>query len=461
MPDRTLTRRTFLMGSAVAVAGCAASPRVARRISPNERLNVASVGAGGRASGHIMRAGQTENVVALCDVDEQTAKNMFNRFVPARKYADYREMFDEMAGEIDAVIVATPDHHHAPAAMAAIELGIHVYCEKPLTYSVAESRALARAAARYGVVTHMGNQGNSSDDVRRSCEMIWDGAIGAVREVHCWSDRPGSYWAYGGGAPLPEKPIPPTMAWDLWLGPAPVRPYNPGYAPDDWRGWWDFGCGALGDMGCHIMDTPNWTLLLTAPERVEVVDQEGTTEQCCPKRCTLKYSFPERRAGTYIPALGKELDRTLPPVTLYWYDGGNMPDFPEDIPAEELPGSNGSLLVGEKGYLVAGGNGQDSRLAPAARFADYKAPDPYLPRVPGGQDFNAAHRDVWLAACKSGEKTSADFAYAGPFTEWVLLGNAALRAGEPIEWDSGRMRIKSMRDDERLISRVYRDGWRV
>ena len=406
MSSQDLTRRAFLAAtttSALAVISGCATTRVngarvvPKRFSPNQQLNIAGIGAGGQAAGDIQRC-MTENIVALADPDWGNCGPMFELLPDAKKFKDYRVMLEQMP-EIDACIISTPDHTHAPAAYRAMKLGKHVYVQKPLTHTVAEARLLQRTAQEMGVVTQMGNQGHSGDGVRELCEMLWDGAIGGVTEAHTWTDRP--IWPQGFAAPLPGEPVPDTMDWDLWIGSARMRPYNPGYAPFKWRGWWEFGCGALGDMACHVMDPAWWALKLgeAGHYQVEVVMQEGMTAEGCPLRSTIKYDFPAR-AG-------------MPPVTVYWYDGFwgegdekryNRPARPEGIPEEEDIGGNGSLFYGSDGILSSGTYGGNSRLLPVARMEDYTMPEPYLTRVPEGK-----HDPHWVRACKGLEDATSDF----------------------------------------------------
>ncbi|MEX2016696.1 MAG: Gfo/Idh/MocA family oxidoreductase, partial [Candidatus Hydrogenedentales bacterium] len=406
------TRRTFLIGSLAAAAGCVTTGnRVApRRISPNEKLNVAGIGVGGKGQSDIWEC-RSENIVALCDVDHTRAAETFAQFPNAKVYTDYRVMLDKHP-EIDAVTVSTPDHSHAHAALTAMAMGKHVYVQKPLTHNVYEARVLTEAARRYGVATQMGNQGHSGEGVRRCVEMVRSGVIGPIHEVHCWTDRPGvegrAWWPQAVAAPLPAEPVPTELDWDLWLNVSPERPYNKGYAPFSWRGWWDFGCGALGDMACHVMDPAIWALELGAPTSVEIVSQEGNTAQSGPLREVIRYEFPQRGA--------------MPPVTLYWYDGGNKPPHPEGVPANEKlgSGSNGSYFVGRDGVITLDTYGENARLLPASRMADYTPPPQSIPRVaemPADEISDAAHRMDWIRACKSGDPAGSNFDYSGPFTE--------------------------------------------
>ena len=455
MKRHTFTRRTFLIGSLAAAAGCATGNRPAtRRVSPNEKLNVAGIGVGGKGQSDIWEC-RSENVIALCDVDHRRAAQTFAQFPNAKVYTDYREMLDKHP-EIDAVTVSTPDHSHAHAALTAMAMGKHVYVQKPLTHNVYEARLLTQAARKYGVATQMGNQGHSGEGVRRCVEMVRSGVIGPVHEVHCWTDRPGiegrAWWPQAVAEPLPAEPVPDTLDWDRWLNVAPERPYNKGYAPFAWRGWWDFGCGALGDMACHIMDPAIWALELGAPTSVEVVAQEGNTAESGPLRETIKYEFPKRGS--------------LPPVTLYWYDGGHKPPHPEGVPAGEKlgAGSNGSYFVGRDGVITMDTYGENARLLPASRMADYTPPPQTIPRVadmPADEISDAAHRMDWIRACKTGDPAGSNFDYSGPFTETVLLGTIAVRVPGKLLWDSKNMRFTNSDAANAYIRREYRKGWDI
>jgi len=444
MKSRRFTRRTFLMGAAMAAAGCATGSRIAKAApSPNEKLNIAGIGVGGKGTSDIWPC-RGHNVVALCDVDDVRAAESIRNFPNATYYKDFRVMLEKE--NIDAVTISTPDHTHAVAAMAAMQLGIHVYVQKPLTHTVAEARMLTEAARRYGVATQMGNQGHADEGVRQLCEVIWSGALGDITEVHCWTDRP--IWPQGLVDPLAAEEVPAHMDWDLWLGPAPYRDYNAGYAPFAWRGWWDFGCGALGDMACHIMDPAYWALHLGAPTSVECVRQEGNTAQSAPTKSVIRYDFPEREAD----------GRTWPAVTFYWYDGGELPERPEGIPAEEKlgDGDNGTLFIGSKGFMSCGTYGGNPRLHPEAENAAVVIPEPYIERVPD----NSPYED-WFRACMGGPAACSNFDYSGPFSEIVLLGNIALRTGQRIEWDAANMQVTNLPEANALLTRDNREGWKI
>jgi predicted dehydrogenase len=327
-----------------------------------------------------------------------------------------------------------------------------------LTHDIHEADVLLQAARRYGVVTQMGNQGKSSNGVRRVCEWIWGGAIGQVKEVHMWTDRFKSHvdrlWIQGVGEPLPEEPIPDTMAWDLWLGVAPTRPYNHGYAPFAWRGWWDFGCGALGDMGCHIMNAAFWSLDLALPSAVECIHQKGKNNQTGPSEAIVQYDYPAR--------YNRYAKQSMGPVKAFWYESGLLPDRPEGVPANERlgDGTNGTMFIGEKGILACGSHGNDPRLLPASEMESRKEELGKIPetleRIPNSTD---GHYRDFARACKNGGRSNGDFEYSVPLTKMVLLGNVAMRVGEKIEWDGQAMRALNNVNAGPYLSRDYREGY--
>lgn len=449
MSTQEITRRAFLTATtttAAVVAGCATNTAkvVPGKISPNEKINCAGIGVGGKGMGDISSC-RRENIVALCDPDSERAAEAFYRYPDAAKFADYRKMFDKMAKDIDACTISTPDHTHAPAAFMAMNLGKHVYVQKPLTHTIAEARMLTRLAAKTGVVTQMGNQGHCGDGVRDLCEMLWTGAIGDVTEAHIWTNRP--IWPQGIPDPLPEEPVPPTLEYDLWIGTAPMRPYNKGYVPWNWRAWWDFGCGAIGDMACHIMDPAFWSLKLFEAQSytVQVMQQDGMNSQTGPNRSTIKYQFPARG--------------DMPAVTVYWRDGGNMPPRPADVPENQKLGEddNGSLFIGTQGYLTAGEYGGNARLLPDEKMTDYVKPDPTLPRIQNEDPYRH-----WLECIHNGQKSVSDFSYAGPLTEVANMGNVALHAGnKELHFDVESMRITNDADANQWLTKEYRKGWEL
>lgn len=450
MSKYTLTRRAFLSTATTTalLTGCATGKSVMnkarvipRKLSPNEKLNIACIGVGGMGRGDVMSC-RDENIVALCDVDFKRAEETFYRFPDAKQYKDFRIMFEEMDKEIDAVTISTPDHMHAPATYMAMTMGKHVRVQKPLTQTIAEARLLAKVAAETGVVTAMGNQGHSGDGVREMCEMIWSGAIGQVRESHTWTDRP--IWPQGISERPAAQPVPDHLDWDLWLGSAPWREYSADYLPFNWRGWWDYGCGAIGDMACHIVDPVFWALkLYEAPSyTVEVVEQTGLTAETFPNSSIIKYEFPARG--------------DMDPVTVYWYDGGLLPKRPEGLADDEKlgDGENGSLFIGADGILSTGTYGGDSRLLPAERMEDYTMPAPVIERIPDENSYKH-----WINACKNGTEAVSPFSYAGPLTEFANMGNVALLAGEKIEFDVASMSITNNPDANKHLSKEYRKGF--
>jgi predicted dehydrogenase len=387
------------------------------------------------------------NIVALCDVDEVRAAGSFRAFPKARRYKDFREMIDKEAKQIDAVTVGTPDHIHAVAAMAAVGAGKHVYCQKPLTHTIEERVELTKAARAAGVATQMGNQGHASEGSRLTNEWIQAGVIGEVREVHVWSDRAGRLWKQGIGRPSDAPPVPSTLDWDLWLGPVQKRPYHPAYLPVSWRGWRDFGTGALGDMGCHIIDHPVWALKLEAPSTVEArttiegsfLDGDKPNFETYPIAAIIDYVFPARG--------------DLPPVRMTWYEGGLMPPTPPEMASEErLPG-NGVLYVGSKGKMYHGSHGGMPQLLPRALHEE-------AAKVPKTMERSLGHYEEWVSACKGGPRPVSNFDYSGPLTETVLLGVLALRApGRRLEWDGVNRKVKNAPELDQFVRNDYRKGW--
>ncbi|MGQ9671899.1 MAG: Gfo/Idh/MocA family protein [Candidatus Aminicenantales bacterium] len=447
-----LTRREFIGKTSAAAAGLMIVPRHVlggRRFqAPSDTLNIGCVGAWGKGASDIVSV-STENIVGLCDADDESMAKFLKdeqhtpeqqvKYEKARKYRDFRQMLDKEKS-LDAVVVSTPDHTHAVIAMMAIKMGKHVFVQKPLTHTVKEARLLAQEAKKAGVVTQMGNQGHAGEGARLVCEWIWDGAIGPVEEVHVWTNRP--IWPQGIEAPKEIPSVPPTLDWDLWLGPAPWRPYHPAYHPFVWRGWWDFGTGALGDMGAHLLDQPFWALDLGHPKTIQASSTKFT-----------KDSYPLAEIVTYqFPARGK-----LPPVKLVWYDGGLLPPRPKELPDGRMMGDEGGgcLFIGKKGILMCGTYGENPRLIPEDLMRSYKRPDKTIPRSPG------IHEE-WIAAIKAGKKSTTDFEYSGKLTEIMLLGNIAVRmqaAKTVLEWDPEKMEFPNLPEANPFIHKEYRAGW--
>jgi predicted dehydrogenase len=443
------SRRTFLAATAAGTLTTLA-PAVARSrpLAPSEQVNLASIGVGGMGGGDVATLSRLGvNIVALCDVDDARAAGSYSAFPKARRYKDFRLMFDKEAKNIDAVSVGTPDHIHAVATMAALRAGKHVYCQKPLTRTLHECREVSKLAHKAGVATQMGNQGHASEGSRLTNEWIQAGVIGTVREVHVWSDRAGHLWKQGIGRPKDKPPVPATLNWNLWLGPIRERPYHPAYAPVSWRGWWDFGTGALGDMGCHIIDHPVWALELGAPSTVEarttldgsVLAGNKPNNETFPIASIIYYDFPAR---------GKRSA-----VRMTWYDGGLMPAAPAGMPAGQRLPDNGVLYVGSKGVMYHGSHGGMPQLLPRELHEDAKKVEKTMKRSPG-------HYQEWVEACKGGSPPVSNFDYAGPLTEIVLLGVLALRApGRRLEWDSEKLRVKNAPELDVFVRGEYRKGW--
>ena len=408
---------------------------------PSEKLNIAGIGIGNQGGGDLRDpAIASQNIVALCDVDWNYAAGTVKAFPNAERFDDYRVMLEKLK-HCDAVVIATPDHMHAPITLAALRAGKHVYVEKPMAHSIEETRVMTRVARETGLVTQMGNNGHAGDGLRLSREWIQAGAIGKVKEVHCWSDRPGKWWTQDRERPEGTAPVPETLNWNLWLGAAPERPYQPGYHPVVWRGWFDFGTGALGDMAIHNLDPAFYALDLDPPVATE--SQSGPLK---------KESYPAWQIITFeFAAKG---DR--PALKAMWYDGGKMPPKPADAGDEIDLGDNGIYFVGEKGTMVCGGWSGAPTLFPEKRRREFQLPPKTIPRSPG-------HRDEWVLACKARkpEDAKAGFAYSGPYTESLLVGNLATRLQKRIEWDSARMQAKNAPEAERLIRKHYRAGFGI
>jgi predicted dehydrogenase len=451
-----IPRRTFLGCTVAATTVFTIVPRQVLGgkgvTSPSDKLNIAGIGIGGMGQNNLA-ASESENIVALCDVDSDYAAKTFNKYPQARRYKDFRVLLDQQKG-LDAVIVATPDHTHAVIALAAIQRGKHVYVQKPMTHSVYEARVLTEAARRHKVMTQMGNQGHSGDGVRLICEWIWDGAIGPVREVHAWTNRP--VWPQGIEVERPkETPAPPvSLDWDLWIGPAPYRPYHPTYHPNSWRAWWDFGTGSLGDLGCHVIDPIFWALKLKYPVSVEGCistywhDFWKKTEpknETYPRSTIVRYRFPARG--------------DMPEVKMTWWDGGLMPPRPEELEEGRRMGDEdgGILFIGDNGILMCGCYGRSPRLIPESKMRTYKQPPQVLDRIPSGDE---GHEQDWIRACKGGKPACSNFDYSGPLSETVLMGNLAVRFPDRrLLWDGEKMEVTNDKDANAYVRRQYRQGW--
>ena len=433
MKSPRVSRRTFVFGTAITAASL---PAWGQRKS-KDPLRIAAIGCGGQARADL-GAMRREQFVAMCDVDDERAAEVYASYPDVPKYKDFRTMLEKEANNIDAVTVVTPDHMHAPAALMAMDMGKHVYVEKPMAHCIADCRRMNEMAQKTGVVTQMGNQGHSMPGVYELTHMINEGWLGEVKEIQCWTDRPS--WPQGVPRPEETMPIPETLDWDLWLGPANNRPYHSIYCPRDWRGWWDFGSGALGDMGCHVLDASYSSLSLGLPELI-TAEQSDHMPETGPKSSKITMKFPARG--------------DMPPVTLTWEDGRNSPPRPEGIAEDVRIGDDkdgGSIFYGTKGMVTCGTYGTSPRFLNEEQQADWDAqeqPD-YI---------RDNHQRNWIEACKEGKKANSDFAYAAPFTEMVQLGNLACRAGEPIEYDPKAMRVTSSEKANEFLTDPQREGY--
>ena len=430
------TRRRF-MQAGMAVGGWAlAAPGRLLRPSVNDKLNIAVIGCGGRGYG-LVKGAKDENIVALCDVDDNRAKRAFKDYPDVPKYRDFRVLLDKEKG-LDAVMVGTPDHMHAPIAIAAMKRGLHCYCEKPLTWSVSEARRMTEVAAEMKVATQMGNQGSAANGFRRGVELLNAGILGTVREVHVWTNRP--VWPQAIERPAETKKVPDTLSWDHWLGVAPERPYHDAYLPFDWRGWCDFGTGALGDMACHTWNLAWRGLKLGAPDTVEA----ETTK-------SFKESYPAGAKVHY--EFGANGDRA--PLSLTWYEGKTRPHtsvLPNALIGKKQPRS-GLLIVADQGMMFSRDDYGARQTWYPAEAIKFETPE-VIPRSVG-------HIKEWIVAAKGGPRSYSDFSQAGPFTETVLLGNLAMRTGKKIEWDAERMEAKGVPEANALIRREYREGYGI
>ena len=457
MKDLKQNRRDFLKKTSAATFGISIVPSFAvggmGHKAPSDKMNIVGIGIGGKGHPNLA-AMNTENIIGLCDVDWNYSKRCFDEFPNAKRYYDFRKMFDEMGHSIDGVMVATADHTHAVVAAAALEMGKHVYCQKPLTHSIYESRLLTKLAAKHKVATQMGNQGNSGHGVRQVCEWIWNGEIGEIKEAHAWTNRP--IWPQGLQRPTQKMTPPKGLDWDLFIGPAPMRPYHEIYTPWNWRGWWDFGTGALGDMACHILDPIYQALKLGYPESASG-DSTLINTESAPQAEKVKLSFPAR------PNMKKV---NMPEVDVHWYDGGLMPDRNEllndiDFMAD---GMGGCIFVGTKDTLYCGTGGFNPRLL-SGRVPEV---EPYLRRIEGATGYvDGPHEQDWIRACKESPENrlegTSNFAYAGPFNEMVLMGVMAVRLqglNRVLNWDGENMKFTNISPEE-TIQLVTVDEFKV
>ncbi len=443
--SKKTSRREFLQGAAGAATAFTIVPRHvlggAGRTAPSDKLNIAIIGAGGRGGASVGGC-SGENIVALCDVDTSRAKNAFEKHPGAKVYQDFRKMLDEMDSRIDAVAVCTPDHTHAVACMDAIRRSKHVFCEKPLAHSIYEIRELVKAARKHKVVTQLGNQGHSSNSIRMFCEWIWDGAIGNVTEVHAACSA--NHCKINQLSKRSEiHEVPPGLDWDLWLGPAKHRSYNPMYAPGSWRGWMPFGSGTIGDWICHVVDPVFWALDLGAPTTIQAEADDYNPRKHAD-------TFPSGSVITFqFPAKGKR-----GPVKLLWHSAKREIPRPDDLEEGRKVPSTGAIVIGDKGKIMHSSHGAGGvRIFPEAKMKAYKLPEQTIPRVRG-------HHQDWLQAIKNGGKPGSNFDYGGPLTELAQLGIIAIKMlGQKLEWDSRNMRFTNCDEANRLINPPYRQGW--
>jgi predicted dehydrogenase len=440
------------------------------RAAPSNTVGVACVGCGGKGGSDTNNAAKSGGrIVALADPDSSRAKGVFNKFKDAKKFKDYRKMLDECEKDIDAVTVSTPDHSHFPAAYKAMMMGKHAFVQKPISHTVWEARKLTEIAAEKKLATQMGNQGSASRERRIIREWIESGAIGDVTEVVYWTNRP--IWPQGIAEPLPKQEVPGNLDWDLWLGPAQLRDYNKGYCPFKWRGWWDFGCGALGDMACHFMDAAFWSLDLRYPTSVEA-KSSGINDQTAPKWSVVTYQFPEREVGSDMRFIKEGVTptpkRKVPPVKVSWYDGvkydgkkqrayngaGDVPRGVLEEGRKMSEGSNGQFIIGTKATIMAGTYAGGCRIIPETKMKEVGKPKEIYKRSTG-------HVKEWIDAIKGNKQVpSSNFDIAGPLSEMVLMGNLAVRTGKKVEWDGKNMKCtNNVKGANELVTKKYRKGW--
>jgi predicted dehydrogenase len=450
MDRRDFLKQTAMTGTGSFLLGGAPGYARSQRPAPNEKVRFACIGVGGKGQSDTLDAAKHGEIVGLCDVDEETlgkmASQLSKKHPGLKTYYDYRKMLEELGDKVDAVTVSTPDHTHAPASVMAMRMGKHCFCQKPLTWSIEEARVMRRLAAEKKLCTQMGNQGTAENGFRAGVELIRSGILGQIKEIHVWTNRP--IWPQGMGVPKDAPGIPNKVRWSEFLGAAHDRPYHPSYQPFNWRGWLDFGTGALGDMACHTINIAAMALELFDPETIEVVDTSGIVDNASyPVWSIIKTKFGPRNGRA--------------PLTLTWYDGGNkLPEskrtYRDKLSGERVHGS-GLVLVGEKGsFYTRNDYGAEHILLPKDQFKDVKKPEPKLPRSPG-------HFTEWVDAIKAGDPTKAlsNFDYAAQLTETVLLGVVALKAGKTIEWDAAGMRAKNCSYADEFIRRDYRKGYSI
>ena len=433
------SRRAFLGQTSAAAASALAFPLISRGavLGANSKLNIAGIGVGGKGWTDITSC-DSQNIVGLCDVDATRLAKAKEKYPRAVALADWRELLEKHGKSLDAVTVSTPDHMHFPPALAALRLGKHVYCQKPLTHTVWEARQLTLAARKAKVATQMGNQGMSHPRLQREAEVVRAGACGRVREMHIWTDRPGGWWRQGlqrGEA----KPVPPTLAWDLWLGVAPERPYAEGYHSFAWRGHWDFGTGALGDMGCHLMNLAALVWPLVDPVSIEA-EGVGGTQESPPVASRVTWEFSSARNHG--------------PIKMIWYDGGRR--APSELFGGKITEENGVLVIGDKDTMLTSYD-SGAKFLSGATIADFASAPSFLPKHDG---WERSHYEEWIAACKGGPKPVSNFDVSGPVSETILLGNVALRTGQKIHWNSATLKADTAAANA-LVTKTYRPGFGV
>lgn len=423
-----ISRRTFLKTTGITAASTFFISRSGFAQSPNNKLNIAMIGTTNQARYDLNNVA-SENIVAICDIDDNYLAKTAQDFPGAKKFNDFRRVLDQPG--IDAVVIAIPDHCHAVATIAALKSGHHVYCEKPLTHTLSECRAVQKAAAKAKKATQIGTQIHAGDNYRRVVELVQRDAVGTIKEIHVWV--PAIY----GGKTLPpgNPPVPPNVHYDLWLGPVEYLPYHPEYLPFAWRNWWHFGGGTLADFGCHYMDLPHWALGLHAPVSVETEGPERDP-LCPPVWLIARYEYADPKGGA--------------PIKLTWYQGGKQPEFLS--PELKQKWKAGVMFRGEKGDLLS--DYGRHVLLPEEKFKDYVRPEPYIPKSIG-------HHKEWIQACKTGSPTTCNFAYSGTLTEAALLGNVAFRVGKKLNWDSKKLKATNCPEADEFIHHHYRRGWRL
>ncbi len=457
MMSITTNRRSFLFGASVAGFGILAPGRSgwAGGVGPNESLNIACIGVGGKGASDTDQAAHHGRIVAICDIDQKRLDDRGEKHKDAKKYSDFRELLHELGPRLDAVVVSTPDHTHAIAAVTAMRMGKHVYCQKPLAHSVWEARLMRETARQQKVCTQMGNQGTATPGFRRGAEIVRAGTIGPVQEVHIWTNRPFKYWKQAPDivARPQTEPIPPHVHWDLFLSTAPERPYNHVYHPHNWRGWWDFGTGSLGDMACHTANLAFMALELGLPTRVSAKSGEINSETY-PAWATITYEFPGRGS--------------LPPVKLIWYEGAK--DGKRNLPPDGLfpkgfkPSDSGSLFIGTRGQMYSPSDyGEEQKLWPQETFKGLKDPERIFPRIEGSKSEDDNQKREWVAAIRAGKPHASlsNFDYAATLTEAMLLGNVAVRSGEAFHYDPDSGQITDSPRAARYLKPYFRKGWEL